>query len=1776
MPKSNLAPSQNWDINSHISQSKDIAKQQEKELNNYKEKTDAINRINSKLDDYESFGLDVSQYRKRLDTKTKDLELGFGEKLGVVGRNIGNDYSRAIPGIGRFLDKHIMNKEVKPIPKSYSQQMDAAKQDREETINPISTMALEVGMDPLTYTPLRFASKGTRLARAAKDFGKGSALSTGTYTMKEIGNDNFKAKDALLAGAFGGVLNSGIGAFANRKIKGNLLNGDVTSHENIMHKGLQEGKEITVPRGEKIKHKTVETAGPYADETMQNEFIDDDEIARRMLNQNEEAKINQKLPNELPLHDEQAIKDLMKYSAKNNAIDEFISKLPDTANKEETFKILKKLELQEANNTAIKKPNLEANNTAIKKPNLEANNTVIKKPNLKEQNNINLPPIKKSTDDILFQPKPKNSVLPKSLPLNNRQEMEEIIKYAIKNNAEDEFISKLPQNADKEKAFDFLTSIKEKNSANTKNTQKLNVPTEKELIQKEGVDRRLSYAKNAMLSNGSQNLGGATVGGLEAEATNKDYNNDGVHDYKDNVIGALIGVLGINGAKKIFPKAFKDKNINKNTAGMFVGAKPNDKGAFSDIATKKTMKEIDDSKAIVKPFVDGKISHRLNEVLEHPELFEKYPELKDIQVSKGNGNFYDGNNHIKTKDTEGIKSDLRKQYDEFESNIYKEAEELDSKGLLTPEKEKEFEKLLNDFSNKIKKDEETLSFGPKKSTLLHELQHVVQNKEKWAKGGSPDEFADTFKSYQRLHGEQQARATEQRMNYAPEQRASEDWTKTLERTEGKYDEPIIKYDGDVAMSAEKENSFLERFKKRTQAKIDNGEIPERGRTVVSPYEKGREYYLGESGKVYFKRANGKWIETPNESTIKDVKYVSKNGLNAFKKMRGEEDLRFEKAMQESIKREEEKAKSYKMDHKAPTKEDGVSADDITEMFSKDIYTKDAERLFGHGASKMDKESISLINKVRNKPHAEVTIYRAVPKELNVNINPDDWITTSKEYAKVHGESALKGNYKILEMKVKAKDLYTDGNSIHEWGWSPAETPSGMIAMSSPTLSGGMVGGVVGATNDLDGDGQITYKDIALGALGGAGSTKGIILAKNTNAVSKATKKLKEIADTDFVDAFTGHKIYEKKSYMKTREAMISAKNKKMEDFAELHEQLNLLSDDVKKNLHRYMTGEKVKLSDSIKKLADNYINQIEKQGKELVDLGILEKAQYEKFKGRYLHRVYEKDLLKDFSQAFKKGKTLAGVHTRGREWTGTKAEYEKYLSDNKIGSFFDGKIEAYKLNNGHYKFSQDWTPEQRKKWGEVEDIAYTLPETLMRMSEMAEHGKFLQKVSKDMNVISDEALDGYTQLKGKRFGALRDKYVPKDVADDITEFNRVMFGEEDGAIFSKEVKEAYRALSTFWKKSHTVYNPVAHVNNLMSNVTMQFMEGINPTKALKHAKDGALAHMKLGEFRKLTAKKLIGLTKEETKKLNLLANDSDLQLYIKANNSGLFGRSRLNDILSQYVGPTQKSKVPGTLRKLDEVSSNYYQGEDNIMRFSMLKSLVDSGKSFDEAIKQTNNTIPDYTKPMSRMAKFGRKSMLTPFISWTYYSTPIILRQFKEHPGRAAVILGALYGINKAVGIDPYNKKDIPQQNFSMKRIPIYRNGNEITTIKVDRWMPHNEILSPHDFVKNLYNGGAWKGGYEVLNNKNLYYGGKITHNEGMRKAYDISKYAVQQITPDIIDKAWNFTESAIIDKKTRSKNPVIQPRSTVQELLNAVGLNTLTYNKANQNRKVKNEELRK
>jgi len=130
---------------------------------------------------------------------------------------------------------------------------------------------------------------------------------------------------------------------------------------------------------------------------------------------------------------------------------------------------------------------------------------------------------------------------------------------------------------------------------------------------------------------------------------------------------------------------------------------------------------------------------------------------------------------------------------------------------------------------------------------------------------------------------------------------------------------------------------------------------------------------------------------------------------------------------------------YRIQHTAPVREGMNSIDDMTDVYPDDIYdSKVAGQYYGHGGDSkaMDNESARIISGFRGKPEKDITIYRAVPKGVT-DINKGDWITVNKNYAKSHGDSWVDdGNFDIISKKVKAKDIATDGNSIHEFGYDP--------------------------------------------------------------------------------------------------------------------------------------------------------------------------------------------------------------------------------------------------------------------------------------------------------------------------------------------------------------------------------------------------------------------------------------------------------------------------------------------------------------------------------------------------------------------------------------------------------------------------------------------------------------------------------------------------------------------------------------------------------------------
>jgi hypothetical protein len=126
---------------------------------------------------------------------------------------------------------------------------------------------------------------------------------------------------------------------------------------------------------------------------------------------------------------------------------------------------------------------------------------------------------------------------------------------------------------------------------------------------------------------------------------------------------------------------------------------------------------------------------------------------------------------------------------------------------------------------------------------------------------------------------------------------------------------------------------------------------------------------------------------------------------------------------------------YRGSHTAPNAQVyGATLDDLTKIMPADVYESKGKQLYGIGNPIIDSQWRIAALKAKGKPDAEIEIYRAAPKGVK-EINSGDWVTTSPEYAKWHGENVLDGEYEIIKQKVKAKTLSTEGYP-YEFGYNP--------------------------------------------------------------------------------------------------------------------------------------------------------------------------------------------------------------------------------------------------------------------------------------------------------------------------------------------------------------------------------------------------------------------------------------------------------------------------------------------------------------------------------------------------------------------------------------------------------------------------------------------------------------------------------------------------------------------------------------------------------------------
>lgn len=171
---------------------------------------------------------------------------------------------------------------------------------------------------------------------------------------------------------------------------------------------------------------------------------------------------------------------------------------------------------------------------------------------------------------------------------------------------------------------------------------------------------------------------------------------------------------------------------------------------------------------------------------------------------------------------------------------------------------------------------------------------------------------------------------------------------------------------------------------------------------------------------------------PSRETAEEAYAASQKNIVSFKNL----SVADEKAIDKLGER------PYRLSHRAPVKDSedfNKPLHHLDEIFPADVYAHPDWYGQEH------QETLEQLITARNNPEALITIYRGVPLGVD-EIHPGDWVSLSYNYAR--GESLTAGSEgtegQVISFQVPAKVLYTDANSLEEWGFSGNISLKGVV------------------------------------------------------------------------------------------------------------------------------------------------------------------------------------------------------------------------------------------------------------------------------------------------------------------------------------------------------------------------------------------------------------------------------------------------------------------------------------------------------------------------------------------------------------------------------------------------------------------------------------------------------------------------------------------------------------------------------------------------------------
>ena len=626
------------------------------------------------------------------------------------------------------------------------------------------------------------------------------------------------------------------------------------------------------------------------------------------------------------------------------------------------------------------------------------------------------------------------------------------------------------------------------------------------------------------------------------------------------------------------------------------------------------------------------------------------------------------------------------------------------------------------------------------------------------------------------------------------------------------------------------------------------------------------------------------------------------------------------------------------------------------------------------------------------------------------------------------------------------------------------------------------------------------------------------------------------------------------------------------------EERALLSDILEKEL-----PPGIEVSPEMQELAGTIRELLSRQGEQLADLGMLSRESLERFKDTYLPRLYHQrtelfggnDLAKmnrEFNKAMRGslGNALGGQHLKGRGIFKTVSRSEQA----------DYEAKGYELRQdfgnqgkhaGKVLMWRDYTREERAQMGEERDAILRFTQGYVQTQADLAKGVLFQRIAQNEELASKTEVEGWkpvpnTTIAGTggvhRYGALAGMYVHPDVYYHLEQ----QFAVQNAAL------KIWRASLGWWKMTKTVYNPVAHTNNVVSNFSLLFIAGgrvrdLQPAAASIRNKDAL--------YREALELGLVGEAVDSAgiRELFTGLNNTDDDAVITER---FFTRviRRADELSRGVVGKTAHaidavtfgmagkaahavgkvgSAGGNAVRKTSNVAQTFYRVEDEVFKMALYRMARSKGLSNTEARDYTLNFFFDYGE-VPKGIQIVRDTGLLPFVSYTYKAIPAVLRGALTRPHRFLAVTGLMYALNALsyamLGDDADEEEERKYMPEYMKgftsfgtpkliRLPWNDSQGKPMFIDVYRWLPLGDFADVGNRTGGLPlpqfmnpNGPAVSTYNALVNNTDTFTGGKLTQDymTDSEKTIVRAKWIAGQILPASVGMPFSYHSNNVMD----------------------------------------------